>query len=171
MVRQVSTLVLLSVVFGLGLNLVLPSGIPYFGQYRSLSTSSGPIVPPTAQEGDAPFVGIEVAEMEHANSQALFVDSRDPAEFRCGAIPGAVNVPFESLPEENAGGYIDSALGGVGKNQRMIIYCSGEECDLSLHLARNMQPLGYTDLAIFFGGAREWEKFGLPVERREKCGE
>jgi 3-mercaptopyruvate sulfurtransferase SseA len=63
----------------------------------------------------------------------------------------------------------DSTL-GVGPDYPIIVFCSGEECDLSLHLARNMQAVGYTNVAIFFGGAREWEKFGFEVERRRQCG-
>ena len=75
------------------------------------------------------------------------------------------------MPEENVESYVDSVLQQAPKDASIIIFCSGEECDLSLHLARNLQDFGYTNLSIFFGGAREWENFDLVLERGEQCGE
>jgi rhodanese-related sulfurtransferase len=99
----------------------------------------------------------------------MFIDAREPEEFECGTIPGSVNIPFEYLPEHDVEAYIDSALGGILKDHPVIIFCSGEECDVSLHLGRNMQQMGYENISIFFGGAREWQKFGLEIERRIPC--
>jgi len=169
--RQIIFILVLSFVLGFVTNLVSPNSIPFFGSYRSLSAGDGPIVPPAAEAGDPPFIAIDVAEMEFSNYNTRFIDSREPAEFECGTIPGSVNIPFDYLPEEGLEYYVDSALGGLPLDHPCIIFCSGEECDLSLHLARNMQQIGYTKLSIFFGGYREWEKFGLEVERRQSCEE
>lgn len=169
--RQIILIVVLSALLGIVANLVSPNRIPFIGKYRSLSAGDGPIVPPGAEAGDPPFIAVDVAEMEYSNYTTVFIDSRDPAEFECGTIPRSVNIPFEFLPEEGLEHYIDSALGGLRLDHPCIIFCSGEECDLSLHLARNMQEIGYTKLSIFFGGYREWEKFGLEVQRRRRCDE
>lgn len=171
MIKQAIILIILSIILSIGVNLISPNKIPVVGQYRELSSGDGPIVPPTAMENDPPFIAIDVAQMEHSMGQALFVDARDTDEFECGTIPGSVNIPFDYLPEDNIGLYIDSALGGEAKDRQMIIFCSGEECDLSLHLARNMQDLEYTNLSIFFGGSREWEGAELEIERRTQCEE
>ena len=40
---------------------------------------------------------------------------------------------------------------------------------LSLYLGRNLQQIGYTNISIFYGGWREWQKYGLGEERREPC--
>lgn len=162
-------LLLLSVVISLGLNAVSPNSIELIGTYRDLSNSEGPIVPPNAEPDDPPFIDVNVAQMEHAAGQALFVDARNLEEFECGTIPGSISVPFEALPEGNLAPYFDSVLVSP-KDRMLIVFCSGEECDLSLHLSRNLKLLGYTNIAIFFGGAREWEKFGLDIERRKRCG-
>jgi len=164
--RQILVIVGLSVILGLGLNTVSPNKIDVIGKYRSLSAGNGPIVPPSASEGDPPFIAIDLAELEYSQGTTLFIDTRDPEEFECGTIPGSINIPFDYLPEENLEQYIDSALGGAALDQAMIAFCSGEECDLSLHLARNLQAMGYTNVSIFFGGSREWEKFGLDIEKR-----
>ncbi|HEX2897730.1 MAG TPA: rhodanese-like domain-containing protein [candidate division Zixibacteria bacterium] len=171
MIRQAIVLLFFSIVLGLGVNVFHPHKIPFIGEYRELSSGEGPIIPPSASEGDPPFIAIDVAQMEHQMGGTMFVDARDSLEFNCGTIPGSINIPFDYLPAENLAAYIDSSLGRVPKDKPMIVFCSGEECDLSLHLARNFKGFGYTQVSIFFGGAREWEKFELEMERRAKCGE
>lgn len=169
--RQIVFIVALSSILGIATNLISPNRISFFGKYRSLSGGDGPIVPPSAEAGDPAFIAVDVAEMEFSNYDVTFIDARTPEEFECGTIAGSVNVPFDNLPEEDLRSYIDSVLGGTARNHHLIIFCSGEECEVSLHLARNMQALGYTNLSIFYGGYREWENFGLPIERRVRCGE
>ncbi len=169
--KQVLILLVISLVLGVVTNFVSPNKIPFIGEYRDLSSGDGPIIPPTASEGDPPFIAIDVAELEFSLKSAVFVDARDYEEFICGTIPGSLNMPFEYLPEENIENYVDSVLEHASKDTPLIIFCSGEECDLSLHLARNLQDFGYTNLSIFFGGAREWENFELTLERGEQCGE
>lgn len=171
MIKQTILLLVISIILGLGVNLVSPNSIPYIGKYRELSNGNGPIVPPSAEAGDPPFIAIDVAEMEHGWGKAIFVDARDPEEFICSTIPGSINIPFDYLPDENIGAYIDSMLNFPAKDKPIIVFCSGEECDLSLHMARNMQAFGYTNVSIFFGGSREWENFDLPMTRGGECAE
>lgn len=171
MLKQTLIILVLAVLAGAARNIVLPEGLDWIGKWRSLSNSEGPIVPPAAEAGDPPFIAVDVAQMEHTLGKALFVDARDSVEFVCGTIPGSINIPFEYMPEGDLGGYFDSAMGGISKDQIIIVFCSGEECDLSLHLGRNLQEFDYENLMIFFGGAREWEKFDLELERRSDCDE
>lgn len=172
MLRQLVIIGILSTVLGLGINLVSPNRIDYIGKYRVLQGGDKPVIPPDVDPGDPPFMALDLAELEYTRGEALFVDSREPEEFDCGTIPGSINVPFDYLPEGDLAPYFDSAFGGAPLDRLIITYCSGEECDLSLHLARNLQILGYTNVFIFYGGAREWENFGLGLEkRRDDCGE
>jgi len=170
-IRQTLTILALAAILGLGLNLFTPNRIAYIGQYRTLSTGNDPIVPPNAAPGDPPFIAVDLAELEFNSGSVIFVDTRVPEDFECGTIFGSINIPFDYLPDEGLEKYLDSALGGVARDRMIITYCSGEECDLSLHLARNLQALGYTRVSIFFGGSREWEKHGLPIERKHACDE
>ena len=167
--KQLLALLLLAVVIGLTINAISPNGIPLIGKYRTLSNGDGPIVPPNAQIGDPPFIDVNQAQMEYEVGSSVFIDARDPDEFVCGTIPGSINMPFEYLPEGDLGKYFDSVLSGSAHDKTLITFCSGEECDLSLHLGRNLNVYGYNNVLIFFGGSREWEKFGLEVERRAKC--
>jgi rhodanese-related sulfurtransferase len=169
--KETILILLLSIILGLGANLVSPNSIPFIGSYRSLHSGDGPIAPPSAEEGDPPFIAVDVAEMEFSAGGTIFIDAREPEEFECGTIPGSISIPFDYLPEGDLAAYFDSCLAAAPKSQPMIIFCSGDECDLSLHLARNFQAFGYDAVSIFFGGAREWEKFELEMERRTECGE
>ena len=169
MVRQIIIIVAVAAVCGVGLNLVSPAKIDFIGKYRSLSSGDAPVVPPAAETGDPPFISVDVAEMEFSNYEVIFIDSREPEEFKCGTIPGSINIPFDYLPEGDLTPYIDSCLGGLPRDHHLIIFCSGEECDLSLYLGRNLQQIGYTNISIFYGGWREWQKYGLSEERRQPC--
>jgi rhodanese-related sulfurtransferase len=169
--RQLVYLAALSVILGMVANTVSPNKIPMVGTYRQLSGSDSIVVPPAAQPGDPPYISLEVALLDFGSGKAIFVDAREQEEWMCGTIPGAISVPFEYLPEGDLSLYFDSVFEGAAKNTPIVTFCSGEECDLSLHLGRNLQALGYTGAKIFFGGAREWEKRGLEVQRRAKCEE
>lgn len=169
--KQFVLIAVLGAAIGLIVNTVSPNRIDLVGKYRTLSSGEGPIVPPSAQAGDPPFIDINQAQMEFSLGQAIWVDARSPEEFICGTIPGSINIPFDYLPEGDLRAYFDSAMGNPARDREVIVFCSGEECDLSMMLARNLKTYGFTNLLIFFGGAREWEKFGLELERRGKCGE
>jgi rhodanese-related sulfurtransferase len=168
--KQLVYIFLLTLIIAFGVNQIRSDSIPLIGEWRDLQTGEGPIVPPSAQEGDPKFISIDDAVGEFGRGRAHFVDARNPDEFECGTIPHSINVPFDSLPVSGVDKFIDSCLGGMAKDAYIVVFCSGEECDLSLHLARNMQQYGYKNLQIFFGGAREWEKFEMPIEKRRECG-
>ncbi len=173
MIKQASILFLLSIVLSLTINSIRSDGVPLVGDYREIDMDrTDPIVPPEAAEGDPSFIGIDVAHLDFVSGKAVFVDARDTDEFECGTIPGSISIPFEYLPEDDdLRPYFDSVLGHIPDDTRLVLFCSGEECDLSLHLGRNMQYFGYPNTAIFFGGAREWELAGLELERRQVCDE
>ena len=169
--RQFMILLALSVVLAIGVNLVSPNAIPLVGEYRSISSNGEPIVPPTAEPGDPPFIDISLARLEFDLGKAIFLDARSLEEFECGTIPGSINIPFEYLPDGDLTGYFDSAFAGAAFDRTFVIFCSGEECDLSLHLGRLLKTFSYTNTMIFFGGSREWEQAGFEVERRAQCGD
>lgn len=170
-VKQAVIILMLSSILGLGINLISPNSIPYIGKYRSISSGNEPVIPPDADPGDPQFIALDLAELDHQAGDVIFVDARDPEEFICGTIPGSVNIPFDYLPEGELRPYLDSAMSHPDEDHRIVTFCSGEECDLSLHLGRNLQAEGYTNVAIFFGGAREWEQAGLEMERGAGCEE
>jgi rhodanese-related sulfurtransferase len=169
MFRQALFIIVLSLILGLGLNTFSPNSIPYVGEYRKISQGNEPVVPPNAIPGDPPFITIDIVEIEHRFNEAVFIDARSYDDFACGTIPNSINIPFDYLPDSNIESAIDSSLNFIPKDSPIIVFCSGDECDLSLQLARILQDIDYTDITIFYGGAREWENMGLDLERRDNC--
>jgi len=167
--RQMFYLGLASVLLSLLVNLISPNKIPLIGQYYAFEVVDGVIVPPAATPGDPPFIAVDRAQAEFALGEALFVDARDTGEYDCGTIPGAVNLPFEEMPGDDLASYVDSVFGGAPMDRTLITFCAGEECDLSLHRARNLKALGYRNVLIFFGGAREWDDMGFEIQRGVQC--
>lgn len=91
---------------------------------------------------------------------ALFIDARGPDEFAAGHIPGAINVPYDSV---SAPKYA-KALSQIASDDRMVVYCNTHLCIVSRSGAEGMVFNGFTRVIIAEGFWR-WEEMGLPVER------
>ena len=148
----------LSSIVGLAANSFTENGIPYIGNWPSLIGSDTIIVPPSADEGDPLFISLDEAAALFQSSSVLFIDARDPEDYEYGHIKGAINIPYDYLEDMT-----DPRVTAIPPGQKMVIYCSGAECESSLHLGRDFQYEGYSDIFIFFGGWREWERARLPV--------
>ena len=85
----------------------------------------------------------------------MVLDARTAKEFAVSHIQGAVNAPD-----------VDSAIkligdSGIGKNDRVLIYCSlGYR---SGNLIRELQQQGYTGLINMEGSLFEWVEKDYPV--------
>jgi rhodanese-related sulfurtransferase len=140
-------------------NLVAPHRIPLIGHWPSVSGSDTVVVPPSADEGDPPFVSLDEAATKYQMKSVLFIDARDPEDYEYAHIKGAINIAYDYLEED----FWENPPEIFDKYRGFVIYCSGTECDLSLMMGREMQYLGYENIFIFFGGWREWERAGLPI--------
>lgn len=90
--------------------------------------------------------------------EAVFIDARPPHEYAAGHIPGALNLPVADL-EARAG----EVLKGLGRDARIITYCSGERCQSSILLARRLtEGLGYARTQVFFDGWHAWNAAAYP---------
>ena len=75
----------------------------------------------------------------------ILVDVRTPAEFASGAIPTAVNIPYESI--------VDKAP-TQDKGALVIVYCrSGSRSSMA---ASMLKRAGYTNV-VDFGGISKWK--------------
>lgn len=100
-------------------------------------------------------------KFQEANG-ALFVDSRDRAEFLDGHVPGAVNLPFDRAAGDPV------ALESLDSGGRpIIVYCGGGECETSINLGWMLIESGHSRVAFVRGGFPEWEASGYPVARGE----
>ena len=82
---------------------------------------------------------------------AVFIDARDQWDYSTSHIDGAVNIPEFSFEPS------DSTLSAYSKSKLLIVYCDGDDCDISKRLATEFVKLGYSNTFIFLGGIKEWE--------------
>ena len=88
----------------------------------------------------------EAVEILETESGHILLDVRTPEEFASGHIPGAVNIPNESIGTQQIPELPDKA-------QRILVYCrSGNR---SKQASEKLAALGYTNV-IEFGGINSW---------------
>jgi rhodanese-related sulfurtransferase len=87
----------------------------------------------------------------------LFVDARDPEEYEDGHIAGAINLPLFHIEK-----YMGN-LSSVDKNEPLVAYCEGADCDMSIRLGNELFSKGYRKVFVFLGGWEEWQKANYPV--------
>ena len=106
----------------------------------------------------AEISSITVAEAKDLldKGEYLFIDVREPDEFKMGHIPGAVNIP-RGLVELRIGAQVEE-----NKDAKIVIYCkSGGRSSLA---TQSLAKLGYKKLLNMDGGWIAWEEAGYPVE-------
>ncbi len=108
------------------------------------------------------FIMLPEAEELFSMNETLFIDSRNAEIFKAGHIFGAVNIPYEDKVDT---GLLEEL--SVPKEKSLVIYCDGSQCQSSVGLARLIHDKGFTNIKVFFGGWREWEMAGLPVEKND----
>ena len=83
------------------------------------------------------------------------VDSRSPAAWAQGRIPGAVHLPTAQIPER-ASTALDPAT-------PVVTYCWGPGCNGATRAALALARLGYA-VREMLGGIEYWIREGFPVE-------
>lgn len=91
-----------------------------------------------------------------ANNDWLLIDVRSPQEFAEGHIPGAVNMPHDSIND-----YINDLEGH--KDKPIIIYCrSGRRAQLAMKV---LQDMDFSEVMHLEGDMLGWSAAGLTIDR------
>ena len=100
-------------------------------------------------------VSVSEAKALLDNGGYIFLDCREPKEFKMGHVPGAVNIP-RGLLEFKIGKQVPD------KNTKIVMYCKsgGRGCLATCTLCR----MGYQNVKNMAGGWLAWEKAGYPVD-------
>ncbi len=85
----------------------------------------------------------------------VLLDVRTSQGYQEGHLPGAINIPFEQLPDR---------LHELPKSREIICYCWDVTCTLSTKAAYVLASKGYTAREMI-GGFESWQESGFPVER------
>ncbi|MFB3923615.1 MAG: thioredoxin domain-containing protein [Terriglobia bacterium] len=105
----------------------------------------------------------EVKQLFGDGGKTVFVDVRDPKEFKTGRIPKAVNIPADKIA---------ARLSELPKERNIVLYESGRAsgsdiCAAGRAAGRTLLSHGFPfdHIKVYQDGLAAWEKAGLPVER------
>jgi rhodanese-related sulfurtransferase len=95
-----------------------------------------------------------------AQDQFIFVDARNDKQYQEGHIPGALQLDYYH-PEQ----YLPLVLTACQIAEKIVIYCSGGECeDSELTASLLAKVLPKEKLFVYPGGFTQWSSGGQPVE-------
>ena len=92
-----------------------------------------------------------------ASDDFVLVDALAPIAFARTRLPGAVNLTTDWVDSRAERWIPDQAT-------EVVVYCSDEDCDSSVIVARRLLQRGYTNVRHYPGGKRDWIAAGLPLE-------
>ena len=102
-------------------------------------------------------VNLEFSKYHFDAGSAVFIDARDSEDYESGHIENAMNIPYDYYED------YEDVINGLDDSGIYIIYCSGEECSLSIDLADYLYNEKLIDkLLIFEGGWPQWRGAGYP---------
>lgn len=84
---------------------------------------------------------------------AAVVDVREPAEFREGHVPGAINIPM---------GQLFARLGEIDRNRSVHMVCASG--NRSSAMTDALAASGF-DAVNVVGGTNAWIRSGRPIEK------
>ncbi len=92
------------------------------------------------------------------DEEAAFVDLRKENMWNSGRIPGAIWLDFKTAFSAEA------LVAEVGKDEKVVFYCSGVRCPRSSKAAIKAVEWGYSQVYYFRDGFPAWKNAKYPVE-------
>ena len=108
---------------------------------------------------EIPTISLEETREKLDQKGIIFLDARNADEYKLRHIKGALSLPVTQFEL-----YYPKMKKLLPKDAEIVVYCAGEECRASLHLAEELVGLQYTNIHVFLGGWVEWKKAGYPEE-------
>jgi rhodanese-related sulfurtransferase len=87
----------------------------------------------------------------------VLVDALSPMSYATSHLPGAINLPPESVDGRAQRRIPDPST-------EVIVYCSDVTCDSSVVVAQRLIELGYENVGHYAEGKNDWVAAGLPLE-------
>ena len=102
-------------------------------------------------------VNMEFAKYLFDTKSAVFIDARDSEDYDAGHIENSVNIPFDYYED------YEEVIDSLDTADVYVIYCSGDECSLSMDLAYYLfNELLFEKVLIFEGGWPQWRDAEYP---------
>jgi thiosulfate/3-mercaptopyruvate sulfurtransferase len=117
---------------------------------------------------NSPLVDYDTIRAALDDPEAVIVDTREAWEFEEGHLPGAVNLDWRDLVDDDTRGLKPAAersaiLDGVGitPDSRVLLYCNTARRISHTYVV--LRSLGYDDVGFYEGSLTEWVERGGPV--------
>ncbi|NGM68773.1 sulfurtransferase [Natronolimnobius sp. AArcel1] len=130
------------------------------------TTSDAPDVAPTDYEADplerddSPLVGLEAVE-NALERDAVFVDTREQAEFEEAHLPGAVRFDWREVIDDETrrlkpADELEDLLAehGITPDREIVLYCNTARRISHTYVV--LRALGYENVAFYEGSLTEW---------------
>jgi rhodanese-related sulfurtransferase len=166
---EIIIILALALVAGIINNALSHSRVSWIGEWPSISDAEEDSTWNclSCDSTDPPMLSLSEASALYQNPEVVFIDARFPEEYDDGHIAGAHLLSIEESDDVFDQQYED-LLNYIDTSTHIVTYCSGEECESSLFLARYLRDdAGFKHVKIFFGGWRRWYNAGLPVDTGE----
>lgn len=134
------------------------------------------LLPMTEGAGYAQAAAPQVESPEVSNEQMVtyyergligkevwVIDSRPTAKYVAGHIPGAIGLPLDVLKRDPAA----IAKLAIPKSGKVVFYCAGRECTLSVDSAEIFRGLGYAEASVYRNGVPGWNQKMQPLLAEE----
>jgi thiosulfate/3-mercaptopyruvate sulfurtransferase len=136
------------------------------------TTADAPAVESTEYRTDPPAESplVSTADVAAAaeDGDTVVVDTRAPDEYEAGHVPGAVNLDWRALVDDDTRGLrpreelLDVlAQRGLEPDRRVVLYCNTAR--RISHTFWVLGHLGFEDVAFYEGSLTEWLEDGRPL--------
>ncbi len=153
--RSIITIIAVSTLIGLFVNYLSLRGIPFLRESNQ-PPNSGVIGGLNNAEAEPQQIGLPQA-YKFYKEKVVFFDAREEEDFIAGHIDGAINISYMQFDK------MKSKLTPIPKDDIVVTYCGGDDCDLSLLLANEMMKMGYKKVFVFFSGWKKWLTSNYPI--------
>jgi rhodanese-related sulfurtransferase len=99
----------------------------------------------------------ELQARRAANPGLVLVEALPEKYFGEWHLPHARHLPHLEVKERAPTVLADLST-------EIVVYCASQTCQNSHIAARELVRIGYTNVAVYPGGKKEWSEAGLPVE-------
>lgn len=98
----------------------------------------------------------ELAEKIENQEEFVLVDVLSEDHFAEGHLPGAINIPLDTIAEE--------ATEQLDRDQEIVVYCASESCQASPKAAKKLEAMGFKNVRDYEPGLKGWKESGHKVE-------
>lgn len=103
------------------------------------------------------YIDLDNAFELFINKKVIFIDARVGAKYQQCHISDALSLPYNDF-ERNY-----NQIKGMLNGKKVVVYCDGEGCTLSMRIAQELYKRGHQDIYIFEGGLPQWMAKKYPV--------